>query len=131
MNMTEQGVIQFIKSYPSVHIIKELNISGLPVTEAVLAALVEHCPSIDTLGIAYALVREENVRFLLQHIGGNLKKLNIAWLPSNDTADTYGFGFFEHLNATCPSLVALDLCGMRTVTAANLQKFLEARALKV
>lgn len=130
MNITEQGVVQFLKSYPSAQHIKELNISGLPVTEAVLATLVERCHSVETLGIAYALIREENVRFLLQRIGKNLKHLNIAWLPCNDAADTYAFSFFEHLNATCPSLVSLDLCGMRTVTAANLQKFLEARALQ-
>lgn len=131
MNMTEAGIVQFLRSYPSVQYIKELNISGLPITEAVLQTLVEKCRSVETLGIAYALVREEDIRFLLQRIGKKLKKLNMAWLPCNDVDDTYAFGFFDHLNATCPNLADLDLCGVRSVTAATLQKFLEARELQV
>ena len=131
MNMTEQGVVRFLKSYPSAQSLKELNLSGLPVTETVLQALVDRCRAVETLGIAYALVHEEDVKQLLSRIGHRLKKLNIAWLPCNDTSDTYSISFFDHINATCPVLVALDLSGMRTVTAATLQKFLEARGLQV
>jgi hypothetical protein len=131
MNMTEQGIIQFLQNYPSALTLTELNLSGLPVTEIVLTTLTNRYRSIESLGIAYALIHEENVRFLLSQMGKILKKLNIAWLPCDDSRDTYNFAFFEHLNATCPNLVELDLCGLRTVTAANLQKFLEARVIQV
>lgn len=131
MNMTEQGVVRFLNTYPFAQLLKELNLSGLPVTDSVLLALVNRCRAVETLGIAYALVHEEDVKILLSRIGNRLKKLNIAWLPCNDTSNTYSVSFFEHINATCPVLVALDLSGMRTVTAATLQKFLEARGLQV
>lgn len=131
MNMTEQGVIQFLRTFPRSQSILELNISGLPVTESVVDTLVDRCRSLETLGIAYAMVKEENVKHLLKHLGKNLRSLNIAWLPCDDSVDTYTFGFFEHLNTSCPLLVTLDLCGIRTVTAATLQKFLEARAIQV
>lgn len=131
MNLTEQGLVQFLRKYPNAKNMKELNLSGLPVTQAVLVTLIDKCRSLDVLGIGYALAHEDTVKLVLKELGPKLKSLNISWMLSGDEYDNYGYDFFEVINSSCRMLTTLDLCGMRTVTAATLQKFLDARVLEV
>jgi hypothetical protein len=130
-NITEEGLIQFLKMYRYTSTIRFLNLSGLELTGAVLSVIAERCSSVEVLGIAYVRAQEDNVRFIITALGRKLKKLNIAWAPCGDTSQNYPPEFFDILAQSCPQLTDLDVCGVRTVTAWSLQRYIDLRLAQV
>jgi hypothetical protein len=127
-NITEAGLVQFLKTYRHSAQLKELNVSGLRITHTGLVVIVDRCLTLDSLGIGYANVEEESVRLVINAMGPRLKHLNMSWLPCGEDPDAFAGDFFNLLLNRCPHLIDLDICGLKAVTAANLQAFLDAKA---
>lgn len=130
-NITEAGLVHFLKTYRHAGAMKELNVSGLRVTQTGLTAIVDRCTGLDCLGIGYANVDEESVRLVVNTMGPRLKHLNISWLPCGEDPEAFSSDFFSLLLGRCPHLIDLDICGLKAVTAATLQMYLDSKNAQV
>ena len=130
INMTTDGIIHLLRNHPNNRHFRELYLSGLPITEAVLDTLVQRCPALTHISIGYAIITESVLRRFLQARGGDLISLNISWMTAFDAKDNISVDILDCILSTCPRLTSLDVSGLRNITVQAVQAFIEQKKLQ-
>jgi hypothetical protein len=133
INMTASGLQRFINNYSSAHSLRELHVSGLPLSPEVLAAVAKRCPSLRKLSIGYAIVAPETLESFLQQVGGGLDSLSIAWaeLVSSSSSAAPPAPLLDTVGRHCAQLTSLDLTGVKNVNTAALTQFIDYKYSQV
>eukprot|EP01034_Spumella_vulgaris_P021304 gene21304-27334_t len=124
--MSVKGVQQFVNTFKGIAKLKELNLSGLMITDEIITHISLHCPSLSAFGLGYSDVSEGGLLKLFTNIGSQLTKLNVSWLASPHSPVSTSF-LLESVSTYCPRLVDLDVSGMKSLTAAHLVQLVETR----
>ena len=129
-NMTPQGVQNFFLSYPHVHRLREMHVSGLMINDDILVSVAAKCTGLTSFGLGYSDVSESGLSKLLSVLGPQFVKLNVSWLSTLHAQISTAF-LLEVLATYCPRLIELDVSGMKNFTSANLTQLLDTRIMQV
>lgn len=130
-NMSPDGLLNLVRNHPNNKNFEELYLSGLPITEEILQAVVECCPKLAEISIGYAIITDNVLRNFLQSIGPRLQRLSISWMTAFDANDSVSSDILEFIASTCPRLTSLDVSGLRNITVQSIQQFVETKKMQV
>jgi hypothetical protein len=130
-NMTPEGLLNLIRNHPNNKHFQELYLSGLPITDSVLDAVVECCPALTEISIGYAIITDNELRNFLQAMGSRLQGLSISWMTAFEANDSVSSDILEFVAMSCPRLTSLDVSGLRNITVQSLQQLIETKKIQV
>jgi hypothetical protein len=130
VNISAAGVRSLVES-KKMGMLRELNLSGLPVRDDVLGVVARGGHRLTALGIGFTDIGEGALREFLMQRGGQLERLGLHWLCTSATSPpesqlTAEF-VFDFLATQCPLLTDLDVSGQKHVSAPALQQFVDAK----
>lgn len=136
-NITSAGVNYIIQRHTNASKIKDVNVSGLPVTMTMLTALCKSFVNLSTLCIGYIALSDLELSQLVNMVSHNIKHLAICWIHAHSLAQLdgasgpSGVGLVEHIARTCPRLQSLDVSGMNGVTGGAIVFMIEHKKTQV
>ena len=126
--------------------IREVNISGLPITDAIFQSMCLYCPHLTSLSVSYSqasVINEESLVSMLKAYNTTLERLEIAWLGCASLGGKFGgdsqastsvisitdlsLDFLFSLAIDCKRLQYLDICGMKCFNISNIQRMIDTR----
>lgn len=129
-NIRNHSLSSFISSYPLAGQMKELHISGLPITDDILFLIANNFSEVERLSIGYGDISEVGISKLLRHVGSQLTYLNISWISSNPNSSiltvTPSF-LVDSLSLQCPKLTELDITGIRNLNSSHICQLIEKK----
>lgn len=129
-NITDDGVRRFIKQYKHIHLLEELSLSGLPISDETVLLLCQQATSLKSLGLSYLDLKESTILTVLQTLGRQLEKLDMSWpssTPHARNAQPSAVFLVDSIPSLCPMLTHLDLAANRNLTLPHVQEIIERK----
>lgn len=133
-NIDDQAMQCFLRGYPKLRLLQELNISGISIKDSTLLLLINQCPALRSLGLGYLDVNEQTLREVFLRLGGQVERLDLSWLsttiPSYNLPPSPEF-LVDSLVLYCTRLKEVDLSGNRVIFAPHLVDLIERKLAQV
>ena len=133
VNIKEPGLANLVAS-KKISSLRELNLSGLPLTTESLLILGRSGQRLTSVGLGYTDIGEYALREFIKARGHQLEKLALHWmctsLSKSDDPDYKQIStefICDFLSYQCPKLTDLDVSGQKNVNAPSLQQFLDTK----
>lgn len=133
-NIDDAGVRQFLIGFSNISRLRELNLSGLQISDATILLIAEKCTSLTSLGLGYLDLRESTYLALLNRLGSQLDSLDLSWpsaVVGAANAQLSADFLINSLTNLCPRITSLDLSGNKNVTFDVLRELLERKFAQV
>lgn len=125
VNITDTGLLHFIKKFTRSNLLEEFHISGLTITTDVLDAIAKHCTSLRSLSLGYAILSSDIFKDFMEKIGSQLEYLCVAWVGPLNPLDTIASDYLYHVSCNCPKLTDIDITGIKNVSISSLQQLID------
>ena len=130
-NITDQAVHSFVSSYHNISELKELNLSGLSLTDDTISLVVKRCSSLVSIGLGYLDLKEGTYREVFDTLGHQLVHVNLSWSSSVMPARCMQPGadfLVDCLVTLCPVLREVDLSGNKNVTVQPITDLIDRKS---
>ncbi|RYH12547.1 hypothetical protein EON65_37990 [archaeon] len=130
-NITDLGVQAFLSSYHNISNLKELNLSGLVLTDDTILLVVKQCSSLVSLGVGYLDLKEATYMEVFRTLGPQLVHINISWsssvMPSRCLQPKAEF-LVDCLVSLCPVLREVDLSGNKNIILQSITDLIDRKS---